>query len=59
LCGGTHLNKLALERRQSRGREDEGFRVDNGRMKRQEALNAHTAIASAISVQGKPSAPHT
>lgn len=59
LCGGTHLNRLALERRQSEGKAVEGFKVDSGKMKRLEALNAHIAIASAISVQRKPSAPHT
>lgn len=59
LCGGTNLNRLALERRWHRGREAEGFEVDNGRMKRQEALSSHTVIAPAISVQRKLSAHPT
>lgn len=57
LCGGTNLNRLALERRCHKQREAEGFEIDNGRMKRQEALSSHTVIAPAISVQRKPSAP--
>lgn len=59
MCGGTHLNRLALERRQSEGKGVEGFEVDSGKMQRLKALNAHTAIASAISVQRKPSSPST
>lgn len=57
LCGGTNLNRLACERRWHKGREAEGFEVDNGRMKRQEVLSSHTVIAPAISVQRKLSAP--
>lgn len=59
LCGGTNLNRLALEMRWHKGREAEGFEVHNGRMKRQETLSSHTVVASAISVQRKPSAPPT
>lgn len=59
LCGGTNLNRLALERRWHKGSERKGFEVENGRMKRQEARSPHTVITPAISVQRKPSAPPT
>lgn len=59
LCGATNLNRLALERRWHKGREAEGFEVDNGRMRRQEALSPHTVITPAIPVQRKPLASPT